>query len=82
MSQFRKENKRSGVFTRRALLLGAGQVGIMGALAAKLYQVQVVEGERYATLAESNRINARLTVTRTDLQGRSLWCVERPTTTL
>ncbi len=54
------ENKTAGVFTRRALLLGAGQVGIMGVLAAKLYQVQVVEGGRYATLAESNRISARL----------------------
>ena len=61
MNQFRKENKRSGVFTRRALLLGAGQVGILAALGAKLYQVQVVDGERYATLAESNRISARLT---------------------
>ena len=28
--------------------------------AAKLYQVQVVEGARYATLAETNRISARL----------------------
>ena len=61
MSSFKKENKRSGVFTRRALLLGAGQVGVFGALGAKLYQVQVVEGERYATLAENNRISARLT---------------------
>ncbi len=57
----KKENRTTGVFTRRALLLGAGQVGIMGVLGAKLYQVQVVEGERYATLAESNRISARLT---------------------
>ena len=31
-----------------------------GCLAARLYQVQVVEGERYATLAEENRISARL----------------------
>ncbi len=61
MSPFKRENKNSGVFTRRALLLGAGQIGIFGALGAKLYQVQVVEGERYATLAESNRISARLT---------------------
>ena len=29
-------------------------------LAARLYQVQVVEGARYATLAEENRISARL----------------------
>ena len=60
MSQIKKENKRTGVFTRRALLMGAGQIGVLGLLGAKLYQVQVVEGERYATLAESNRISARL----------------------
>ena len=60
MNTFKKENKRSGVFTRRALLLGAGQLGVFGFLGTKLYQVQVVEGARYATLADSNRISARL----------------------
>ena len=60
MSRINAENKRSGVFTRRALLVGAAQIGTFGALAAKLYQVQIVEGQRYATLAESNRISARL----------------------
>ena len=48
------------MFTRRALLLGAGQLGVFAALGAKLYQVQVVEGARYATLSDSNRISARL----------------------
>ena len=61
MSPFKKENKRTSVFTRRALLMGAGQVSVLGLLGAKLYQVQVVEGARYATMAESNRISARLT---------------------
>lgn len=56
----KKENKINGVFTRRALLVGVGQVGIFGALAARLYQVQVDEGRKYATLADSNRISARL----------------------
>ncbi len=56
----KKESRINGVFTRRALLLGAGQIGILGVLAAKLYQVQVQDGARYATLAESNRISARL----------------------
>ncbi len=50
----------AGVFTRRALLLGAGQLGIFGALAAKLYRTQIVEGERYATLSDNNRISERL----------------------
>jgi penicillin-binding protein 2 len=48
------------VFTRRALLVASAQVGALGLLAAKLYQVQVVEGARYATLAETNRVSARL----------------------
>ncbi len=60
MSRVNTENKRTGVFTRRALLVGAAQLGAFGALAAKLYQVQMVEGGRYATMAESNRISARL----------------------
>ena len=56
----RKESKTAGVFTRRALLLGAGQLGVLGLLASRLYQVQVVGGARYETLAESNRISSRL----------------------
>jgi penicillin-binding protein 2 len=56
----KRETKRTGVFTRRALLVAAGQVGALGFLGAKLYQVQVVDGARYATLAETNRVSARL----------------------
>ncbi len=54
------EPQRAGVFTRRALLIGGAQIAALGVLAARLYQVQVVEGDRYATLAETNRISARL----------------------
>ena len=60
MGRIIKEDRRTGVFTRRALLMGAGQVGVFGLLAAKLYQVQVTEGDRYSTLAESNRLSARM----------------------
>ncbi len=56
----RREGKRTGVFTRRALLIGGAQLAAFGGLAAKLYQVQVVQGGKYATLAETNRISARL----------------------
>jgi penicillin-binding protein 2 len=56
----RRETKRSGVFTRRALLLGAAELAAFGVMAAKLYQVQVVQGAKYATLAETNRVSARL----------------------
>jgi penicillin-binding protein 2 len=56
----KRERGRRAVFTRRMLLVGAGQVAIMGAMGARLYQLQVVESERYKTLAEENRISVRL----------------------
>ena len=56
----KREGKRTGVFTRRALIVAGAQLASLGALGAKLYQVQVVEGERYATLSDNNRISARL----------------------
>ncbi len=40
----KRDTRRTGVFTRRALLLMGGQVALLGGLAARLYQVQVVEG--------------------------------------
>ncbi len=55
----KRETRRTGVFTRRALLLVGGQVAVLGGLAARLYQVQIVEGGRYATLAEANRVSER-----------------------
>ena len=56
----KRENKRTGVFTRRALLIGGAQLAALGYLGARLYQVQVEEGARYSTLAEANRISSRL----------------------
>jgi penicillin-binding protein 2 len=56
----KQEGKRNGVFTRRALLLMAGQTAALGALGIKLYRVQVEQGAKYATLAENNRVSARL----------------------
>ena len=61
MKPFRKgDGERSGLFTRRALLLGGVQGVLLGALAGRLYQLQVLETQRFATLAEENRINLRL----------------------
>jgi penicillin-binding protein 2 len=56
----RDEEKRRSVFTRRALLLGGGQVGLLGFLGYRLQKLQLEEGDRYATLAEENRISTRL----------------------
>jgi penicillin-binding protein 2 len=56
----REEERVRGIFTRRALVLGAAQMGLLGVLAHRLHRLQVEEGERYATLAEENRLSARL----------------------
>ncbi len=56
----KRDVERTGVFTRRALLLMGGQLAVLGTLGARLYQVQVREGARYTTLADENRISARM----------------------
>lgn len=56
----KEEERRRVIFTRRAALLGAIQLGAFGFLAQRLYRLQVEEGARYATLAEENRVSARL----------------------
>lgn len=54
------EVDRQRMFSRRTLLLGAGQAALLGGLVARMYYLQITEGERYATLAEENRINLKL----------------------
>ncbi len=56
----KQEQSRSRVFTRRALLVGGGQTALMGALGGRMYYLQVLESEKYVTLAEENRVNLRL----------------------
>ena len=57
MMRYRKgDNERSSLFTRRALVLGGAQVALMSALVGRLYQLQVLETNRFATLAEENRV--------------------------
>jgi penicillin-binding protein 2 len=51
---------RERLFTRRALLLGAGQAGLMAILAGRIYYLQVVESSRFQTMAEENRVSMRL----------------------
>ena len=47
-------------FSRRALMLGLGKLAVFGALGTRLYQLQVIEEQRYALLADENRINVQL----------------------
>jgi penicillin-binding protein 2 len=55
-----REALRHKLLTRRAAILGAGQAILIGALAERMYQLQVVEKDRYALLADENRINLQL----------------------
>ena len=56
----REDAARYKAFTRRALLLGGGQLALVGALAARMYYLQVTEADQYRVLADENRINMRL----------------------
>ncbi|MBI2236644.1 MAG: penicillin-binding protein 2 [Magnetospirillum sp.] len=54
------DNDRSKMFNRRAVMLGGGKAVLVGALAARMYYLQVVESDKYAMLAEDNRVSTRL----------------------
>ncbi|MDP6787024.1 MAG: penicillin-binding protein 2 [Rhodospirillales bacterium] len=55
-----RDGDRQKVFTRRAALLAGGKLVLLSTLVGRMYYLQVVESERYATLADENRINIRL----------------------
>lgn len=55
-----RETQREKLLTRRAALLAGGQVVLGGILAARMYQLQILEKDRYTVLADENRINLRL----------------------
>ncbi len=54
-----QDNSRARLFTRRALLLGGAQAGLLAVLVGRLYDLQILKGDRYRTLAEENRISLR-----------------------
>ena len=60
MTRRNEDQSRYRTFTRRALLMGGGQCLLLSALAGRMYYLQILEADRYATLAEDNRINLRL----------------------
>ena len=55
-----RDQESQRAFTRRALLLGAGKMGLASILVGRLYYLQVMEQERYRTLSDDNRINVKL----------------------
>jgi len=56
----RRDNDLQRVFTRRALMLGTAKLALFGGLAGRLYYLQVMQSDKYALLAEENRIAMRL----------------------
>lgn len=70
-----RDADRQKQFTRRALLLGGGKALLLTAIAGRLYYLQVLERDRYLTLAEDNRINIRLLP---PVRGRILDRMGRP----
>ncbi len=53
---------RSKSFTRRAFVVGAVQGAVLAVLGGRLAWLQIVEGQKYKTLADRNRINVKMTV--------------------
>jgi penicillin-binding protein 2 len=56
----RREALRQRLFTRRAAVLAGGQALLLAAISGRMYQLQITESERYAVLADENRISLRL----------------------
>ena len=47
---------RTKQFSRRSFLLGSGKLTLLSVLGMRAYYLQVVEGSRYQTLADGNRV--------------------------
>jgi len=58
-------------FSRRALLIGAGQAGLAALLAGRMGYIAIAQNQRYSDMADSNRIQERL------IPPRRGWIVDR-----
>ena len=55
-----REGDKGKMLSRRAALLAGGQLFATSVLLSRLYYLQVLQADRYKTLAEENRISTRL----------------------
>jgi penicillin-binding protein 2 len=55
-----QDKKLRNRFSRRALLIGAGQAGLFGLLTWRLRQLQIKESSEYRLLSDENRLNFQL----------------------
>jgi penicillin-binding protein 2 len=56
----RQETQRRRLLTRRAAILAGGHAVLLGAVAGRMYQLQILEADRYTVLADENRMSLRL----------------------
>jgi penicillin-binding protein 2 len=56
----KNERDSQMTFTRRALLLGALKLSVFGVLVGRMAQLQIVERDRFISLAEENRVSMQL----------------------
>ncbi|MCC5973303.1 MAG: penicillin-binding protein 2 [Rubellimicrobium sp.] len=56
----KESNDSARRITRRSLVLGAGQLGVIGVLGWRMHEMQVEQAEEFRFLAEENRISLRL----------------------
>jgi penicillin-binding protein 2 len=54
------ETQHQKLFTRRAALLAGGQTALGAILVGRMYQLQILDKNRYTLLSDENRINLRL----------------------
>ena len=55
-----RDNERYKTFSRRTIILFGGKVVLFSGLIGRMYYLQVIEGEKYKTLSDENRISLKL----------------------
>ncbi|MAF50365.1 MAG: penicillin-binding protein 2 [Rhodospirillaceae bacterium] len=55
-----RDSDRYRMFSRRSAIFLGGQVVLLSGLGARMYYLQVIEADRYRTLANENRISLKL----------------------
>ena len=55
-----EKNRSQAIVTRRSLLVGGVQAGLVGVLGARMHFLQVSQSDQYRFLAEENRIKISL----------------------
>jgi len=55
-----RDGDRYKIFSRRSIFLFGGKTVLLSGLVGRMYYLQIIEGEKYKTLADENRISLKL----------------------